>query len=143
MNRDDVIRMAREAGVLSGYESDLFVRFAELVQAYEREMCASLVEEMVKHDDGLDDFANSVRKGGRRLCSDGRPKWLKISMEVAAEREACALVVENCCSYCAERIRERDGKPRKPMQHAVSVDDITKAALKILDAELTKQRLKP
>jgi hypothetical protein len=57
----------------------------------------------------------------------------------AHEREACALLIENCCSYCAERIRERDGTPRKPMQHAVSVDDITKAALKILDAELTKQ----
>ena len=95
MNRNDITRMAREAGVLSGYESDLFVRFAVLVQAYEREMCASLVEEMVKHNDGLDDFANSVRKGGRRLCSDGRPKWLKISMEVAAEREACARVCDD------------------------------------------------
>ena len=65
------------------------------------------------------------------------------ALAAAHEREQCALVVENCCSYCAERIRERDGKPRKPMQHAVSVDDITKAALKILDAELTKQGLKP
>jgi hypothetical protein len=143
MNRDDIIRMAREAGVLSGYESDLFVRFAELVQAYEREMCASLVEEMVKHNDGLDDFANSVRKGGRRLCSDGRPKWLKISMEVAAEREACALVVENCCSYCAERIRERDGKPREPVQCNISIEDVTKIALKIFEAEFAKQGLKP
>ena len=64
------------------------------------------------------------------------------ALVAAAEREQCALVVENCCSYCAERIRERDGQPRKPMQHPVSVDDITKAALKILDAELTKQGLK-
>ena len=62
-----------------------------------------------------------------------------VKAAVAAEREACALIVENCCSYCAERIRERDGKPRKPMQHAVSVNDITKAALKIFKAELTKQ----
>jgi hypothetical protein len=103
MNRDDIIRMAREAGVLSGYESDLFVRFATLVAAYEREMCAKLVEEMVKHDYDLNDFANSVRKGGRRLCSDGRPKWLKISMEVAAEREACA------------RIADSYGGPKEPM----------------------------
>ena len=44
MNRDDVIRMAREAGVLSGYESDLFVRFAALVAAHEREQCARIVE---------------------------------------------------------------------------------------------------
>ena len=108
MNRDDIIRMAREAGVLSGYESDLFVRFAALVAAHEREMCASLVEEMVKHDDGLDDFANSVRKGGRRLCSDGRPKWLKISMEVAAERKACAdLCDAHGDDYLGDLIRER------------------------------------
>ncbi|MFM2134462.1 MAG: hypothetical protein RL156_1743 [Bacteroidota bacterium] len=33
MNRDDIIRMAREAGVLSGYDSDLFQRFAALVAA--------------------------------------------------------------------------------------------------------------
>lgn len=75
------------------------------------------------------------------------PNWpllMRFAALVAAhEREQCALVVENCCSYCAERICERDGKPRKPMQQVVSVDDITKAALKILDAELTKQGLKP
>ena len=44
MNRDDIIRMAREAGVLSGYESDLFVRFAALVAAHEREACARIIE---------------------------------------------------------------------------------------------------
>ena len=36
MTREDVIRMAREAGVLSGYDSDLFQRFAALVAAHER-----------------------------------------------------------------------------------------------------------
>jgi hypothetical protein len=45
MNRDDIIRMAREAGVLSGYESDLFVRFAELVAAHERKACARLLDD--------------------------------------------------------------------------------------------------
>ena len=39
MTRDDVIRMAREAGVLSGYESELFQRFAALVAAAERAEC--------------------------------------------------------------------------------------------------------
>ena len=106
MNREDIIRMAREAGFeidccsLEWHER--IQRFAALVAAHERDMCAKLVEEMVKHDDGLDDFANSVRKGGRRLCSDGRPKWLKISMEVAAEREACA------------RIADTYGGPKEP-----------------------------
>jgi len=40
MNREDIIRMAREAGVLSGYDSELFQRFANLVAAAEREACA-------------------------------------------------------------------------------------------------------
>ena len=44
MTREDIIRMAREAGVLSGYDSDLFQRFAALVAAQEREECAKLCE---------------------------------------------------------------------------------------------------
>ena len=44
MTRDDIIRMAREAGVLSGYESELFQRFAALVAAAEREACAKVCE---------------------------------------------------------------------------------------------------
>jgi hypothetical protein len=53
MNRDDIIRMAREAGcgwamvgtepVLTGVE--LLERFAALVAAEEREECAKVVEE--------------------------------------------------------------------------------------------------
>ena len=83
-----------------------------------------------------------------KMRGEYHPDWHRVRDEAFAalvaahEREQCALVVENCCSYCAERIRERNGQPRKPMQHPVSVDDITKAALKILDAELTKQGLK-
>jgi hypothetical protein len=45
MTREDIIRMAREAGVLSGYESELFQRFAALVAAAEREECAKLCEQ--------------------------------------------------------------------------------------------------
>ena len=43
MTRDDIIKLAREAGVLSGYESELFQRFAALVAAAEREACIDLV----------------------------------------------------------------------------------------------------
>lgn len=46
MTREDIIRMAREAGVLSGYESELFQRFAALVAAFEREACAQLCYDM-------------------------------------------------------------------------------------------------
>lgn len=44
MTREDIIRMAREAGVLSGYDSDLFQRFAALVAAHERKECAKIAE---------------------------------------------------------------------------------------------------
>jgi len=47
MTRDDIIRMAREAGVLSGYESELFQRFAALVAEAEREACAELADKTV------------------------------------------------------------------------------------------------
>jgi hypothetical protein len=50
MNRDDVIKMAREAGVLSGYESELFQRFADLIAAHEREQCAKLMDDMAARD---------------------------------------------------------------------------------------------
>ena len=48
MNRDDIIRMAREAGVLSGYESELFQRFAALVAAAERERIKELNAPVIK-----------------------------------------------------------------------------------------------
>lgn len=35
------------------------------------------------------------------------------ALVAAHERKACALVVENCCSYCAERIRERGEEPKR------------------------------
>ena len=53
MNREDIIRMAREVGIFTGghpmnpwsvYPSDL-ERFAELVRAAEREACAKVCDE--------------------------------------------------------------------------------------------------
>jgi aspartate oxidase len=45
MTRDDIIRLAREAGVLSGYESDLFQRFAALVTEAVKGEWAGLTDE--------------------------------------------------------------------------------------------------
>ena len=46
MSRDDIIRMAREAGPLTkGPFDDWCDRFANLVAAAEREECAKLLEE--------------------------------------------------------------------------------------------------
>ena len=52
MNRDDIIRTAREAGVALGkevtnYEYSVIHRFAALVAAVEREACAQLCDEYV------------------------------------------------------------------------------------------------
>ena len=44
MNREEIIKIARQSGVLSGYESELFQRFANLVAAAEREACAEILE---------------------------------------------------------------------------------------------------
>jgi hypothetical protein len=59
MTRDDIIRMAREAGagMLHGGEYSLFgdtaiERFAALVAAEEREQCAKICDEVNKEYDG-------------------------------------------------------------------------------------------
>ena len=56
MNRDDIIRMAREAGLFDVYEGkrDKFERFAALVAAAEREACAGLAERRLLDDDNAD-----------------------------------------------------------------------------------------
>ena len=66
MNRDDIIRMAREAGVLSGYESELFQRFAALIAAAEREECARLCEVVGNRDANTHawDAAAAIRARG-------------------------------------------------------------------------------
>jgi hypothetical protein len=50
MNRDDIIRMAREAGygdALSMIHSNALERFAHLVAAAEREACAKVCEDEI------------------------------------------------------------------------------------------------
>ena len=52
MDKEDIIRMAREAEWLSKYDSstgfsaEVAIRFAELVAAHEREECARVCEEV-------------------------------------------------------------------------------------------------
>ena len=54
MTREDIIRMAREAGkVRPGVEYmplEVFERFANLVAAAEREACATVLDEMAAKD---------------------------------------------------------------------------------------------
>ena len=47
MNRDDIIRMAREAGlVMYDYSHPSLERFAHLVAAAEREACAAVCDKL-------------------------------------------------------------------------------------------------
>ena len=68
MNREDIIRMAREAGGLP--DPMVFVgayeRFAALIAAVEREACAELCEQM-DHDGVMiaADCAEAIRARGR------------------------------------------------------------------------------
>ena len=71
MTRDDIIRMAKEAGFEDGYGNHLFppgdyteevipvtdeiVRFAALVAAAEREACAKLCDEL-RDEDGFEPY---------------------------------------------------------------------------------------
>ena len=54
MNREDIIRMAREAGFnpvsYTGANLELFERFAALVAAAEREACAKVADEQAQDE---------------------------------------------------------------------------------------------
>ena len=69
MTQDEIIEMARQAGVLSGYESDLFQRFAKLVAAAERKDCAELCMDLHTLTDGAHNFyqfaANQILERGK------------------------------------------------------------------------------
>lgn len=67
MNRDDILRMARKAGIAKHglgwtcWEGQL-ERFAAIVAAAEREACAAMVEDMdVQHPKYI---ADAIRKQG-------------------------------------------------------------------------------
>jgi len=77
MNRDDVIRLAREAGIVpSSYnnfefyevfaEEDAFERFAALIAAAEREACAKVCEEQAVWFDENRNFADA---SGAESCA--------------------------------------------------------------------------
>ena len=77
MNRDDIIRMARDAGYLplnppsfaDSLQEAFFARFAALVAAAEREACAKVCEEL--RDDRLRGLGRYEFMGeGADFCAD-------------------------------------------------------------------------
>ena len=97
MNRDDITRMAREAGVLSGYESELFQRFAALVAAAEREKVAAWMMQRsyaTGHGDTTEDLL-------KELEWQIAENWIKALVKgVEGEREACAKAAEEYMREC-------------------------------------------
>jgi hypothetical protein len=103
MNRDDIIRMAREAECSETWGGDAFQftveeleHFAALVAATEREACKNLWEAQRLTDRQISDY---------------------IEAAVAAEREECAKVCDELelanlygVKECAEAIRARGNK---------------------------------
>jgi hypothetical protein len=104
MTRDDIIRMAREAGLTLGYSFawDNLERFAALVAAATRE---------------------SVKADGWRACAVGQRETQHCGLletAILVEREACARVCDdyagsnsspaNFSERCAAAIRERGEK---------------------------------
>ena len=69
MKREDIIRMALEAEVLSEYESptgfcaEAAVKFAALVASAEREACAKVCEDSVEY--AGDTLAEAIRARGQ------------------------------------------------------------------------------
>jgi hypothetical protein len=71
MNREEIIRMAREAGFnpvsYTGANLELFERFAALVAAAEREACAKVAEEPYEFtSEEAHRIASAIRARGER-----------------------------------------------------------------------------
>ena len=110
MKRDDIIKLAREAGISQSHAegmTDFLERFAALVAAAEREKVAAWMIQRgyaTGHGDTTEDLLNELN-------------W-QIAERIAAEREACAKL----CERMARR-----------------TDDIRRAALEVA-AENIKAR---
>ena len=129
MTRYEIVRLAREAGIVADEHAGLYLppeyleRFAVMVAAAEREACAKLCADKArtvgydikKLAREADAYADSVLPGMPRPLgahwSDIRDQRFA-ALVAAAEREACAKAAERCLADPAARnmartIRER------------------------------------
>jgi hypothetical protein len=67
MTREDVIRMARETGLLGTAAMERLERFANLVAAAEREECARILDSVNNYANPMtaDDCADAIRARGQ------------------------------------------------------------------------------
>lgn len=97
MNRDDIIKIAKQSGVLSGYESELFQRFAILVAAAEREACANVVEQAGIEGHGTLAAAAMIRARGNEHWDKPHEEQERLFLEKFAE-----LIVRECADIARE-----------------------------------------
>ena len=106
MTRDEIMRMAREAGMTTMAHDSRIAHFATLVAAAEREKVAHWMRSMgyaTGHGDTMEDLLDHL---GTQIA-------VGLEVEVLMEREACADIcdqhasVEGIAQRCAEQIRER------------------------------------
>ena len=64
MNRDDIIRIAKEAGFARTKMHKALERFAQLIAATEREACAKVCEEAHWSLDDRNEYAAAIRARG-------------------------------------------------------------------------------
>ena len=110
MNREDIIRMAREAGFTSGeiaWHDEMFERFAALVAAAERNILAAWMIQFgfaTGHGDTMEQLVDAL---GSEIVDRIE---IEIDVAVAAEREACAKVCDETLAqhYMKQTIPERD-----------------------------------
>lgn len=104
MNRDEIIRLAREAGYgwsLTDMHAPALERFAALVAAAEREACAQVVEDWHFFSEDPREVAKEIRDGWRQCAvGQGTTQFCAMVEEaVKAEREACAKVCDSIDTY--------------------------------------------
>jgi hypothetical protein len=117
MNREDIIRMAREAGFnpvsYTGANLELFERFAALVAAAEREKAAAWMTERgyaTGHGDTIEDLLKELewqireqeREACAKVCDD-----IRYGGYVPPEDGAAATYYNDAANECAEAIRAR------------------------------------
>lgn len=69
MTRDDIIRMAEQAGygeAMSDLHAPALERFAAIVAAAEREACAKVLDDWKKHNWTFEDCAAATRARGEK-----------------------------------------------------------------------------
>jgi hypothetical protein len=111
MTRDDILRMAREAGLISRHgcretaSDEMLERFASLVAAAQREKLAHWMRNLgyATHGGTMEEMLDHL---GTQIAEG-------LEAEVLMEREACADIcdqhasVEGIAQRCAEQIRAR------------------------------------